>query len=208
MTQSEQPKSWDFTIFCLGESKDPISRDNQIAGFQFVSPTISMKTWYIRLLCGMICWFTTIWSILSAVIAESTLETVTASSGEMFLLWFIFYTHWNLISQSIYWALIIYLHRKVYVNEQRDISTKEQISSRLFYIMKVFNMVGVGAGTGLSVIYWLFLYKPFTEHLYGEYVTIFFVESCFKHGICTVIILADFYISLSIWRYAKYIYNP
>ena len=177
-------------LCCLGERGDPIIRKNQIAGYLCVSPPISMTIFWLRLSFAIICFSSKIFAIIFGITAPSK------SYGNNFLIYFAYYTHWTFICQCIYWISVLYLHRQIYLNQEKQ--EKCVINPRLYWLMKVTNIFGVCAGIGLCVVYWAFIYNgpPFP----GLEV-LFFINNVFKHGLNAILMAIDFFLSLSIYRY-------
>ena len=107
-----------------------------------------------------------------------------------------------MISQSIYWVLVLYLHWKIYHDKQNNEETITEFepSKLLFYVMKISNINGVCAGVGLSVVYWTIMNDGSSDYN-GDAKTMFLISNIFAHGLNAVLIMIDFFLSLSIYRY-------
>ena len=179
-------------LCCLGEKTEPISKPTQIAGYQYIFPTISIKIWYLRLFFGIICWASTIYSIIFTTL------TYQWPYGLNFLSWFIYYTNWTMIIQRIYWVLVIYLHHKIVHNQQKHIYTNRKFI-KLFNHIKVLNIIGVCAGIGVAVGPMVLPGHRFAYN--GTYSDLYAIDDVFRHGINAGIIGFDFYCGLMIYRY-------
>eukprot|EP01084_Bolivina_argentea_P037799 69904_1 len=172
---------------CFGEKSEVISQPIQSGGYQCcccpIRPVVSLKIWYLRFVFAEICIGTTIWSWISWTMVYSK-----------FGYWFLYYTHWTMLLQCVYWILVLYLHFCAYKNyyiKKQEFNKYEKI---MFYIMKIANICGVTAGSVLCVTYWVFLYK-------GDTRLLVLSDQIFKHGLNALLIVIDYYYSLLIWRF-------
>ena len=182
-------------LCCLGEIKKraSIPRVQQIAGYLCISTTISMKIWWLRYIFALICWISTIYSITFATIVWNS------SHAHNLLLWFFYYTHWTMLCQCFYWSIVLYLHRKIYSSHDQPDQQETPINSWLFYVMKITNIFGVSAGLGLTIVFWTAIWDG--PSIYPGADVPYVIDNVFKHGINAILILVDFYLSQSIYRY-------
>ena len=91
---------------CCAQEKDLfIHNPRQAAGYQRATHEISINIWYLRIFIAIICWSSTIYSIIHAILCWRE-----SPDGILFFYWFLYYTHWCMICQNVYWFIVIYLH--------------------------------------------------------------------------------------------------
>jgi len=105
----------------------------------------------------------------------------------------LYLTHWGLVSELIYFLLILYLHGQTLYNHSFNIDTCYNYI--IWKMMKAFYIIGLNITFIVGILYWPLFYNGPTE---PSYLTL----QILQHTITPILIFIEYFINLNQLKYA------
>ena len=166
--------------------REPPTIDHRVQCVGWLWGNESNKYFFVRLLMAISCLVVLFFSVGWYATPEKVNATVETNCCVQYYL--LYLTHWGLISENIYFLIMIYLQGQCLYNKSFNIHGK--CNNIIFNTMKVFYSIGLTICFVFFIIYWPLFYPGNTE---PDFLTL----QILQHSVTPFIFLVEWFINLN-----------